>query len=211
MCNCGKNKTVKSATTSVPNVANMSTAQAFAATTTKGVDVMRDDEMVMVRYEHPNRGMHTVVGPATRTNYGMRRNGDTFLVNKADVAAARTLFAPIETERVGVPATPQPVPPAPVKVKVVVPDEPEPILAVIDENEMVIQQTKSAGVMEKLDLQTLPGVSAQIAEGMIAKGLVSREAIINGGIEALSSVKGIGQNRAAIILRFLEENGEEAN
>ena len=74
---------------------------------------MSDQDFVLIRYIHPNRGQHPVVGPATRTNYGMRAFGDEFLVQRKDVEAVRHLFEELRQTPVPVPVMPPPTTPPP--------------------------------------------------------------------------------------------------
>ena len=56
---------------------------------------MMDDDVIMARYLSPNKGSHSVYGPS-RTYYGQRSGGETFLVKKEDIALAPHLFAAVE-------------------------------------------------------------------------------------------------------------------
>jgi hypothetical protein len=57
---------------------------------------MNDSEFVLARYLHPNKGSHSVYGPATKQYYGQRSGGDTFLVHNQDIALAPMLFQAVE-------------------------------------------------------------------------------------------------------------------
>jgi len=82
--------------------------------------MIQDHNVDMVSYMHPNRGQHPVYGMATKKFYGMRSGGgtETFLVHKADIAAAPHYFHLV-------PQTPQ----APQKA-VVIPPAPERLVSV---------------------------------------------------------------------------------
>lgn len=85
--------------------------------TQKGIQTMDDKNLVLIRYDHPNRGEHAVYGPQSHTFYGYRAGGESFLVQRADMEARRDWFVEIN-ESVPVP-TPQPVPPPkPVRVEI---------------------------------------------------------------------------------------------
>lgn len=77
--------------------------------TQQGVKNMSDGDLVLIRYEHPNRGEHSVYGPQTGTFYGYRGGGESFLVQRADMNARKDWFVEIN-ESIPVP-TPQPTPP----------------------------------------------------------------------------------------------------
>ena len=51
-----------------------------------------DEDYVMIKYLHPNRGNHHVIGAETKTKYGYRGGGSQFLVNIKDVEAQPHLF-----------------------------------------------------------------------------------------------------------------------
>ena len=74
---------------------------------------MADQDFVMIKYMHPNTGTHPVIGTATRTRYGMRRNGDQFLVDRRDVTAQSHLFVPVEERPVPTPPAKTVTPPPP--------------------------------------------------------------------------------------------------
>lgn len=76
---------------------------------------MNDQDLIMVRYEHPNKGQHAVVGSMTKTKYGFRAGGDSFLVKKADIDAQPHLFKVIEhrpeapKQTIAPPSAPRPI------------------------------------------------------------------------------------------------------
>jgi GT2 family glycosyltransferase len=57
-----------------------------------------DEDYVMVKYLHPNRGNHHVIGAETKTKYGYRSGGSQFLVNMKDIKAQPHLFEIIGSE-----------------------------------------------------------------------------------------------------------------
>ena len=79
----------------------------------KEASEMADQDFVMIKYMHPNTGTHPVIGTATRTRYGMRRNGDQFLVDRRDVTAQSHLFVPVEERPVPTPPAKTVTPPPP--------------------------------------------------------------------------------------------------
>jgi glycosyltransferase involved in cell wall biosynthesis len=111
-CNCAGQKTIQP-----PPAA----AWAETAAPANGKEAaMADEQYVMAKYVHPNQGVHGVIGVATRTNYGYRGGGETFLVHRDDVAAQPHLFQPLEIVPVATaPAAPPPEPVKPVEPPVV--------------------------------------------------------------------------------------------
>jgi len=61
------------------------------------VEKMRseDDNFLMCKYTHPNKGNQKVVGAATGTRYGHKGGGAEFLVHRSDVEAQPHFFTPI--------------------------------------------------------------------------------------------------------------------
>lgn len=153
--------------------------------------MMNDESFVKVRYDHPNRGDHRVVGPASRIDYGYRAGGDIFLVHKDDVKASPHLFTVIEVERGKVQA--------PIEEKVATP-EPTPLTK--GESEVIHEAGESIAV---LDPQSLPGVTPTVAKEMENAGINSLEKILKMGVDGLLGVKGIGKARAELIYNYAKE------
>jgi hypothetical protein len=219
-CNCGGRKNNAAAS-----------AQASAAQGARAVTAFtNDDEMEMVRYMKPNRGDHPVWGLATRKFYGHRKGAgaETFLVHRSDIAAQPLFFVVVSD----VPAPPQvtvqapppptvmveaPLPPAapppvtnpepkvtiqhatPIKAPVVVDDMPPP---------NVMAKAMNAA---KFDLQTLPGVTPNIATGMAELSLVTAEAIFEAGVKGLRKVRGVGKTKAEMIYGYVAANFTDPN
>lgn len=59
-------------------------------------------------------------------------------------------------------------------------------------------------VKRPLDLQTLPGVTAEIAKRMAAAGLDTEEAILEASVKGLTKIKGIAETRAKTIIVYLK-------
>lgn len=185
-----------------------------------------DNDVEMVRYMHPNRGQHPVYGLATKKFYGMRAGGgtETFLVHRADIAAAPHYYhmvAPIPTA----PRKEIVAPPPPAKLREVPPPQQDTIVVkdtikvefevpegatVRDDGVVEIPQDpdpmKRALDHARFDLQLLPGATPEIIRGLADHNLNSVEKILNGGVDALKDVKGIGPVRAAIIFGYVKEN-----
>jgi len=106
-CNRGRSNVSRS-----QDVAKQRVVLAQVNPSQKEESTMADQDFVMIRYNHPNRGTHPVVGTATRTKYGVRKQGDQFLVDRRDMVNQPHLFSAIQERPVPAPA-PQPVTPPP--------------------------------------------------------------------------------------------------
>lgn len=80
-------------------LATQTFAKMFASEAKGAMTTMDDEEFLVVLYDHPNVGMHPVVGPATGIAYGYRSGGEQFLVNKKDIASKPDIFKPILAEK----------------------------------------------------------------------------------------------------------------
>lgn len=81
----------------------------------KEAQEMTDQNFVMIKYAHPNRGKHPVIGTTTRTKYGMRASGEKFLVDRRDAQAQPHLFIVVQEQPIPAPAhraAPPPPPPS---------------------------------------------------------------------------------------------------
>lgn len=161
---------------------------------------MKDANFVMVKYLHPNRGKHRVIGPATKTNYGYRMGGGTesFLVNRQDVQAAPHLFSEITPTPIPV-ARPAavPTPPPPARVPPTIAQEPPtPPVPAMEAKPWAEPMASKV----PLDLQSLPGITPSIAKAFETDGINTLDAILNTGEEGLQKFKGIGPSRAKAIL-----------
>ncbi len=137
---------------------------------------MRDQDLVMARYLSPNKGKHRVIGASTKMQYGRRAGGNVFLVHKDDIRSQPHLFQ-VQAQ--------QPAVQAPVETPPTPPPAPE---AVAPSSPVIF------------DLQILPGVTPGIAEGLRAIGIITRDDILNKGVEELVKVKGIGEVKAGVIV-----------
>jgi len=139
---------------------------------------MADSEVVLVRYLHPNRGQHKVVGAVTKTMYGFRAGGDTFLVRKPDVAGQPHLFSAIERPPVRViPARPAlPAPPVPLEV-------PVPRVA--------------------FDPRSVAGVTDDLVRQLTDRGIVTLSQMKAMAAADWTALKGVGKKRADTIMGAL--------
>lgn len=158
---------------------------------------MNDDEFVMVSYQHPNRGSHPVYGAAVANGkpnfYGYRSHGEKFLVTRRDQRAYPHYFHIVESV------------PEPPKIAVTPPPPPTLI-----ENASKNPTTPPPAILDavreaRFDLQLLPGITPALQKAMAQAHLTSADAIIVGGEDALTAVKGIGKAKAAAILTYVTE------
>jgi glycosyltransferase involved in cell wall biosynthesis/predicted flap endonuclease-1-like 5' DNA nuclease len=178
---------------------------------------MNDESMVLVVYDSQNMGQHKVIGPASKTFYGYRSGGEKFYVNRSDAAAAPHVFKAIP-ERITeqqVTAPPEPIeetpPPQPIEEEMVAieQDSAEELgehLEAIEEETFdyhpIVEDENG-----EVDLQSVGGITEQIADALEARGIKTKEDIIALGVEGLQEVKGIGKIRAeAIIASVLTED-----
>lgn len=160
-------------------------------------DTMNDEDLILVRYTHPNRGQHPVVGHATGRKYHYHAGGEKFLVHRDDVAAAPNLFQPVEEvrarERVSHRQTaPAPPPPPPGSN-----GEPEP--ASFDEREQAVdEQTKEeiAGQEALMDILDELNLDKRAVQSLYTSGVTTVQDVIDLGEDGLRELKWIGDSRA---------------
>jgi glycosyltransferase involved in cell wall biosynthesis len=197
-CNCGKKK--KRVSPSLP------TGATATYSVTSGGQEMNDNSMVRIEYMSLNRGGHGVHGSVTKTFYGYRKGGDTFLMHRSDVEAQPQLFREIDQHII------QPAPviaPKPIPVSIEEPEELEP--DVRDDLEPAMSESQFVALTQAKDRaatinpQLLPGVSAVTAKEMEVGGLNTYGAILDAGISGLSEIKGIGPRKAELIINYVRE------
>lgn len=186
---CGGNKSVIPARS-----AAQQNLAAMRANSTQEISEMTDDNYVLCKYMHPNRGQHNVTGQGqeggSKQWYGYRAHGDTFLVHKLDIRAQPHLFVPVDASVARGVSTNEPVP--------------EPVQGFDAEAYLAKKREQWRGEAE-LDLQGLPGVTEKIANSMKASGFTTKESIVSAGAKTLQeSVKGIGEAKAEMIVAYLE-------
>lgn len=195
MCNCNGARVLHptmAARMPAPSGNGNSTASKAA-----GGFEMSDDNMVLCRYLHPNRGQHTVVGGVTKTQYGFRAGGDVFLVHKADADPNPHLFEQLETKEA--PAAAKPPPPAPPPPASPALEETPPPPDVVT-GESAIAEPRDVNIVGRL-----PGVTAPIAEQLAADGVETAQQIQELGVAGLQKYKGIGKVKAETIIEALEQ------
>jgi hypothetical protein len=175
---------------------------------------MSDEAYLLTEYTHPNRGQHQVTGAITRTNYGYRSGGEKFLVHRDDIQAQPMYFRVVQLDNIPVPKSEIQAPPPPPNVAPA-PEPPAPVVEAVPEQAEEVQTEsiprdllaeseaappKIIGEYDVIDLDTIPGVTSPIAKAMIENGMTTARAIMDSGLEGLQTLKGVGPNRAQVIL-----------
>ena len=198
MCNCsGGRINHPTMAARMPAMSGNGSPQAFSAS---GGANMADENMVLCRYLHPNRGQHTVVGGVTKTKYGFRAGGDTFLVRREDADANPHLFAQIESKEIPAAAKP-PLPSAPPAAP---PAAPAAVAEAPAPPDVVTGEPEAAPDTSVNIVGRLPGINAPIAEQLAADGIETADQIIALGVDGLQKYKGIGKVKAETILEAIE-------
>lgn len=175
---------------------------------------MADSEFVEVIYTHPNRGDHLVNRGPSGIDYGMRAGGDRFLVHVKDVEASPHLFRRISDISSGVSA-PRRVP------KDITTERPVDLSSTLGEEKMTAlisqlmgsnsikndsNETFDPGITEKeFDLQTIGGVTPNIAEQLYALGARNPQDVVDLGYTKIVQIRGVGEKRVAYILRSAKQ------
>jgi len=192
--------------------------------------VTQDSDWILCDYAHPNRGHHMVYGGSEfnypiegvkmmkrggkyKINYGYRGGGARFLVHRLDLRVASHLFLPVgkasiapkaqkqplQAPKTVAPATPtaQNIAPAPP------PPPPKPVVESVQGNVQEVVQEVIQGPAQPFDLQSLPGISASLAQQLIANNIRSAEDVLAQGEDGLMKYRGIGLKRAEMILGAL--------
>lgn len=176
---------------------------------------MQDDDMVMVRYTHPNRGQHPVIGPATGINYHYHAGGDRFLVHREDIALMPQHFQPVDEARTrerirrqqqSAPAPPAPPPPP--ENGGVEPDErvAEPTGDDPDNGQEDVAAQRVAQTDELLDLLGPLNLDRRAIASLYQAGVTSADDVVELGKEGLRELKWIGETRAEEIYNLARES-----
>jgi glycosyltransferase involved in cell wall biosynthesis len=174
-CGCkGGNAQTPKSQSSAP-LRLMSTQQETEAMTT-------DADVMLIRYLHPNKGQHKVVGTATRTVYGFRAGGDTFLVKKADVQSQPHLFQVIQQPAASVPRPTAQAPRPPVPIEAPVPRS-----------------------LAQFDPQEIPGIGVDIIKQLNQQGKMTLAQLKAMTQAEWVGLKGVGIKRAETIMAALKE------
>lgn len=162
---------------------------------------INERDFVKVKYLHPNRGSHGVVGSHAFANkieglqmrnrgdgwiidYGYRSGGTVFTVHRLDAESQPHIFQIIEE-------TPKAVMHSGViSPRPSVPIVPPPIIR--------------EGRIKSFDLQTLPGMTHEIASQLEADGITSKEKIIELGVDGIQKYKGVGAKKGKMIIEAIQ-------
>jgi glycosyltransferase involved in cell wall biosynthesis len=152
-------------------------------------ETLTDNDMVLITYENPNRGMHKVVGTQTKIVYGYRQGGgaERFYVHKSDMTARPDWFRPYEQLIV--------------RQEVPLPSQPVAIGNLDFLKTRPASESSGPGQIsfKPADLQSLPGVTDKIAEELHKLGIKTWDDVVEFGEEGLVKIEGIGQKRASNI------------
>jgi hypothetical protein len=193
-----------------------------------------DSDFVRIKYLHQNRGSHRVIGPAVLSDrmagvpmvkvrngwsldYGYRSSGDQFLVHRADMDAAPHLFKSLEEGASGVVNLPKrkaPTPPPPTRVAggkarlgmrdVLPAGAQEPVAR----REPTPEELLKARKERVFDPQLVPGITDAVARQMTEDGIASEADILALGERGLQKYKGIGPEKARVIIEALRAKEE---
>ncbi len=161
----------------------LSSQAAFAQLGAQEQTKAMDENFIMVRYLHPNKGQHMVVGASTKTRYGYRAGGDSFLVHKDDVNGQPHLYEPIGAA----PRAPAPPPAAPM---------PAPISTF---------SGKPSEASMAVSLQSLPGVTPEIEAQLKDLGRTSLADVKAMTLNQWMRIKGVGKTKGEAIMAALAE------
>lgn len=161
-----------------------------------------DTEVAKVRLNDGNIGDHSVIGAISGTNYGYRASGDVFLMKVQDINAMPAIFQIVQDGASVVAAvqdnTPAPVPVIQSETNV---SEPSAEVAVYAVPDITSDIPRPA-----FDLQSIPGVSNNIASQLESRGINSRESLRALGKEGLMELDGVGEKRASIIMDAVKDD-----
>lgn len=157
--------------------------------------VLADSEVVLITYQHPNRGSHRVIGPASKRDYGYRSGGgqEEFLIEARDQVANPRLFVikPIVKDEA---PPPEPPPPPPV-----IEEEALPV-----ETASVPDRVALDFLRDTVDFSAIPGVTKQVATHLQEAGCKTLQDVLDMGKEKIMELPGVGPKRADAIYAFIE-------
>jgi hypothetical protein len=153
-------------------------------------------------------------------NYGQRGGGERFLVHQADIQVQGHLFVPVQSNVKATAPEPKKEPlPEPERIVDTLLDA---VDAAIDaeldkdywrekgEIEVIVPSVEEGitdngpEVKRTFNLQMLPGVGATLAKQLEVDGVTTEDEFIALGIDGLIKYKGIGENKARMILSAIE-------
>lgn len=210
-----------------PRVVN-STPSTIAAT--RHVEQVSDQDFDLFFYVSPNRGDHGVLGghvfPARiagvnmrkadgggwRIDYGHHSGGEPrpFLVHNADAKAQPAFFVRAQEYReapkqeIRVPAEPQPVDISQ-QFAQESPDNVDPLANFANDfgAKFAEELPEPELIEDEFDPQTIPGVTAKIAEQLLAAGKNTLDDLKSMSVEEWTAIRGVADAKAAIIMDYL--------
>jgi glycosyltransferase involved in cell wall biosynthesis len=173
---------------------------------------VNDENIVVVRYKHPNTGQHPVVGAATKTFYGYRGGGEQFLVDRRDAEAQPQYFEVVTNNVVSYDADaeeellpePEPLPEVAVETARVAEEaveaapeaEEEPVATrdwEINASTMSVDYTDDI-----LDLSGL-NLPKRSVNALERRGIITPEQVLELGVDALTNIKWVSRSIAELV------------
>ncbi len=155
---------------------------------------------ILVTFSSHSASRRTVVGPATKTNYGYRKHGDKFKVYEADMRVRPDLFVPIEQKPKAIPKPVSPVVKKADKKKALPPSLPPPPTLIVGESEDIEDELEPALADLEWDKINDRHLLILFDKDIITIGDVHRMTE-----EELLAIKGIGP----VIAKELKDMGKE--
>jgi glycosyltransferase involved in cell wall biosynthesis len=183
-----------------------------------------DRDMILANYTSPNRGDHLVIGHAVfsgvlasgirmertkygyQINYGYHAGGSRFIVHRDELVAAPHLFQAARSTVPEIQLASQrrmPIPPPPDPIEEL-PAPANPVLASVRKMLDAEMAQEELPKPVKTDLQTLPGITADIAAQLKQEGADTPEDVLLLGIDGLKELKGVGDKKAEMILAAIQ-------
>jgi glycosyltransferase involved in cell wall biosynthesis len=141
---------------------------------------IKDEDLVKIFYNHPNRGDHPVYGPLTGTSYGYHAGGDMFLVLIKDQELMPELFV----------------------------KQSDATRIVTDVPAVEVEEVKAPelinAVDEDFDVSSVPGISPVVAKHLDDHGIKTKAEFLRLTYETIQEIPGIGASRAKAIVATIE-------
>ena len=176
---------------------------------TKGSVQIDERDFVKVKYLHPNRGSHGVIGTTAFPNrieglqmknkgdgwyidYGYRSGGTVFTIHRSDAEAQSHLYYILDDTPRGVVNEPRPMRPA------------TPPPAIVEHRAAPVIREDRIPVDGKVDLQLLPGMTAEIVQQLELDGISTKDQILKLGVEGLKNYRGVGDKKGKMIIEAIK-------
>jgi len=182
---CGSNSTS-------PSVAQANNS-AFMSTVKNA-----DNEYLMIVYNHPNKGTHRVIGPASGKDYGYRAGGEKFLVHFTDVRLMPNLFVNS--------VDPNTIESLKQSIDIVSESKPKEL-----KPPKSIDGVPVASKDKPFDINIIPGITPGIAQKLTKSGVDSREKFLSLTKDYLVKIDGISSSRAGVIMSVIEKMKDDVD